>query len=125
MALTPKQERYAEAIASGKNRKEAAEAADIGVRMASEWLRTLPELNARIEELSKKVKADAVSILSANLATAANTMVELLGQDQPPAVRLSAARGIFADYAAIKQFSELESEITDLKAKVGKTKAAL
>lgn len=120
MPLTPKQERYASAVAAGLNRKEAAEAAGISQRQARDWLKANPEIRDRIGELSERATGYAVAILTQNLAEAALALAELLKPENPPQVRLNAARAIIADYVSLKTFADLEAKLERIQSRMAK-----
>jgi hypothetical protein len=119
MALTPKQERFAELVASGRSQQKAAEAVGITPRQARNWLRDVPELRERIHELSTEAQGQAVAILSSNLTKAAETLGELLEPEHSDQTRLAAARGIIADFVALRQYVDLLAEVDRLKRQVG------
>jgi hypothetical protein len=70
VALTQKQLRFAELVASGRSQQKAAAAVGISPRQAQNWMRDIPELRERIDQLSRDAQAQAVQILSSLLTAA-------------------------------------------------------
>jgi hypothetical protein len=115
VALTPKQERFAELVAAGRSQQKAAEAVKISPRQARNWLRDNPEVRELINGLSVEAQRQAVTVLSTLLMAAAETMGEMLKPKHPASIRLAAARGVIADFVALRQYVDLVAEMQQVK----------
>jgi hypothetical protein len=117
MALTPRQQRFAELVAAGKSQAKAAEAVGVAPRTARYWLHDQPELREHIDILSEEIQRDAVSMLGGLLVRAVRTLGRMMLEQKPDQIQLSAARGVIADFPALKSYVDLEARIAELERK--------
>jgi hypothetical protein len=123
MKLTSQQLKVAELMASGLSQQKAATQIGVNPRTVRLWLANIPELRAEIDRLSKDAQSRSVAILSGLLTSAAVTLGELLKPEKPDSIRLAAARGVFADFVAMRQYVDLVAEINTIKAQLDAQKA--
>jgi hypothetical protein len=85
----------AAAIASGATQADAAREADVSLRTVTRRVGD-PSFCAQIADIRARSFERVVDALLASAATAITTLVELLEPNQPPAVRLNAARTVLS-----------------------------
>ena len=112
-----KAEMMALAIARGESVGEAAISHGVNERTAYRWSAE-PEFKARVDELRRRMVADAVGKLACSATLAVTTLQELLGIASPPTVRLGAARAILASLIEIQTHAELTERIANLEKRI-------
>jgi len=105
-------------LAGGSTVAEAAGRAGVSERTA--WRRLEDgEFRRRLDEARAQAVRAAVDLLGRSATAAAATLVRLLGEPHPPAVRLGAARAILDLGAKLREAQELEGRLTALEAALG------
>lgn len=104
--LSPRDDRLALALARGMTHRAAAKKLGIGERTVYRKLDD-PAFVARVRELRTEMTTRAVGRLAGSAVRAAATMTALLGDANPPAVRLAAARAILSELVALRTATEL------------------
>jgi hypothetical protein len=110
---SPKQERVALLLASGRSIKAAAVEADCGERTAHTWLED-PRYRRLISELRHRMLDEAVGTLAEATHEAVGTLRKLL-DDGNSSVRLRAATSILDAAVPMRQHIELEARILRLE----------
>ena len=116
-------EPLAVAVASGHSIKAAADVAGCAVQTAYN-LSSSPEFRRRVTEIRSEICARAVGRLADSAALAADTLAELCGASNPPAVRATAAKSILAALPGLSEYSELRQRIDSLESGDFKLKVA-
>jgi hypothetical protein len=114
--FTAQQQKAAELIAGGLSHEKAAMQVGVTGRTIRDWLSK--GLRAEVDRLSKESQGQAVQILSGLLRTAAVTLGELMRPEHPDSIRLSAARGVFDEFVAMRQYIDLAAELHAIKARL-------
>jgi hypothetical protein len=103
-------------LASGQTIVSAAEKAGVSERCVRKWL-AQEEFKAKVEELRNEAVASAMHRLSAEMATAAATLADLMAsRDQR--VRLRASRSILEMGMKLKEFAEIEQRLRDVESRL-------
>jgi hypothetical protein len=110
---SPKQERVALLIATGRSIKAAATEADCGERTAHTWLED-PRYRMLVSELRGRMFDEAVGRLAEATNDAVGTLRKLLDDDNST-VRLRAALGILDTAVRMRQYVEFESRLLRLE----------
>jgi hypothetical protein len=116
-----KVELLALAVARGESVVDAAKAHGINERTAYRWSAE-PEFKAQVDELRRRMVADAVGMLARSATRAVATLEELMGGAAPPTVRLGAARAILASLIEIQAHAELTGRIAALERRIDEQK---
>lgn len=103
-------EPLAVAVASGHSIRAAADVAKCGTQTAYN-LSSSPEFRRRVIELRSEICERAVGRLADGAAMAVDTLIELCGTSNPPAVRATAAKSILASLPTLSEYSELRQRI--------------
>jgi hypothetical protein len=110
---SPKQERLALYLASGKGIKAAAEEVKISERSAHRWLHH-PGYRYLISELRGRMLDEAVGQLAKSTNQAVETLVTLLESDREN-IRLRAALGIVDSMIRLREHIDFEQRILSLE----------
>jgi hypothetical protein len=110
---TPKQERLATLLASGKGVKAAARELEIGERTAHTWLDN-SSFRAFISDLRSRMLDAAVGRLVQSTNEAVNTLVGLLDSDRE-AIRLRAALGIVDSMIRLREHVDFDRRLLELE----------
>lgn len=116
VALTPKQDAAALALAAGHTIEEAAKKAGAGGRTIRTWLHDQPAFVRRIGELRAEMTGRALGRLVEGMASAADTLGYLSRRGKSEMVRLSAARAVLELGVKLRDSVELEERIAALEA---------
>lgn len=107
-------ELLAAGVAAGQTVREKA--SEIGCSEAHGYqISRTDEFKARVAELRTEMVRDTVGKLSIGSATAADTLVELLGVTNSPKDRLNAAKAILASVIQMTEVAELRERIDRLE----------
>lgn len=103
----------AAALAGGSTVQGAAAQAGIGRRTLTRWLAN-PKFVARVEAVRVEAVTTAVNRLNTAMASAADTLAELLTDDDPQ-MRFKAAKAVLEITMHLKEHGELTQRITELE----------
>ena len=106
----------AAALATGETATAAAATAKVHERTVRKWL-DRPEFKARVEQLRAEAVGRAVNRLSGSMTTAADALMQLVGNDDPH-IRFKAAKAVIELGVKLKEHVELEQRVKDLEAKL-------
>ena len=105
------------ALAGGATVKEAAHRAGVAECTAHRRLDD-PEFRRQVDAARTEMIASAVGTLAKASTAAAVTLATLLGKEQPPSIRLGAARSILELGSKLRETQELEERIAALEERV-------
>jgi hypothetical protein len=114
---SPKQERLAVLIASGRSIKAAAADAECGERTAHDWLAE-PGFRSFVAGLRGRMLDEAVGTLAEATAAAAVALRGLL-EDTNSNVRLRAALGILDGAVRLREHTEILERLEELERRAG------
>lgn len=92
-SLTAKQQQLVTALLTARTVAEAAKEADISEATAYRWL-ALPHVHQSLMMARRRVLDSAVMGAQAASRVAVKTLLECMGKDNPPAVRVRAAMSV-------------------------------
>jgi HEAT repeat protein len=105
-------------LASGQSPAEAAASTGVSLTTVYRWRRH-PKIVAKVRELRDQMVSEALGRMAHNLTAAADTLVSLLGDDNP-LVRLRAATALLeitpklrADVDLASRLAEVERQLND------------
>ncbi len=101
-------------LAAGRTVAQAAEATGVSERSAFRRLAD-PGFREQLAEAQRAALAEASRTLAANATLAAQTLGELLGDGNPPPVRLAAARATLDLAARWRELDDLEARVEALE----------
>lgn len=103
------------AVAGGHSIRSAA--AQYGCSESHAYHSSRTELfKTRVAEIRTEATNQAVGKLSAAATDAVNTLIELLGTDNEPSVRMHAAKAILANLGPIAELAELRARLDAIEA---------
>jgi hypothetical protein len=109
------------ALAAGHTQDEAARETGAGTRTIKTWLHDLPTFTRRITELRAEMTSRALGRLTADMASAADTLGYLSRKAKSETVRLGAARALLELGNKLRESNELEQRIAALEANQNST----
>ncbi len=112
--LSPKQERAALLLASGKSQAEAAKECGAGTRTIRTWV-SQPDFSRRVSEIRFQLTNQALGMLVDGMTSAASTLGYLTRKGKSEMCRLSAARAILEMGTRLRETVELEERILALE----------
>ncbi len=115
MPLSAKQEKFLAALLNSPTNRDAAAAAGVSERSASRWLHEDRTFIAAYSQARRGLLDEAHSLLLKNATGAANTLVCLMEDGSPPAVRLGAARSLLEFSRQHIDIIEIERRIAELE----------
>ena len=95
-SLTPSQIRAAELLTMGKISKDVAKIVGVTPETISKW-KQKPAFRALCQEMRLLALSNTVAEINSLNALADNTLRDLMGPANPPAIRLRAALGVFSN----------------------------
>ncbi|MEN6525867.1 MAG: hypothetical protein ABFD84_10480 [Candidatus Polarisedimenticolia bacterium] len=104
----------AAALAAGATQDEAAEAARVSRRTLVRRLND-PAFRARLSDARGLLFREAADLAAGRSRLALETLRELLGPAQPPAVRLGAARALIETAARLREVVDLGARVEELE----------
>ena len=111
---TERDELIALAIASGKSRAEAAEAAGVSTRTVYLKLAD-PAFIALVNSTRARIIGEAVGKLAGAASAAVDALASLAKAADSDSARVSAAKAILQQLVAIRVHEELEARVTELE----------
>ena len=108
----------AASVAAGSSIRDAAQAAGCSESSAYNISRS-PEFREMVATIRTESIAAAVGVLSQAASKAAQTLVDLLSDEQEPKDRLAAARLILTNLAPIQELGELRERIAKIEGQAG------
>jgi hypothetical protein len=116
--LSARQERVAAALASGSPVAQVSRDCRVGTATIWAWLK-LPRFKDRVADLRRQLVDAALGRLSELLGKAGDTYARLLdASDTPPRIKLDTANAVLDRFVGISNFTELRTEIDNLKAQL-------
>lgn len=103
-------ESLALSVAQGLTVKAATEIAGCSESHGYRLSRT-PTFKQRVSELRSDITSAALGRLTNAATTAVDTLVELMGQDNEPPVRMNAAKAILTNLGPLSELSELRARL--------------
>ena len=111
------------ALACGATVEAAARQCDLSERTVYTRLKD-PDFQRRVKQVRTDMVRRSAGLLSAASGEAVRTLLALMKDAAPPAVRLGAAKAVLELGMRIRELAELEAEVRELEAKVNALKAA-
>ncbi|MBN9521435.1 hypothetical protein J0H58_23415 [bacterium] len=105
------------ALACGATVEAAARQAGVSERTVYSRLRE-PEFQKRVKAARADLARRSAGLLSAASGEAVRTLLALMKDSAPPAVRLGAAKAVLELGMKIRELAELEAEVRELEEKV-------
>lgn len=105
------------ALACGATVEAAARQFDLSERTVYRRLKD-PAFQARLKQVRSDMVRRSAGLLSAATGEAVRTLLALMKEAAPPAVRLGAARAVIELGMKVRELAELEAEVRELEAKV-------
>lgn len=103
-------ESLALSVAQGLTVKAATEIARCSESHGYRLSRT-ESFKQRVSELRSEITSEALGKLTRAATTAVDTLVELMGAENEPPVRMNAAKAILANLGPLSELSELRSRL--------------
>ncbi len=97
-------------VASGHSIKESALLCGCSTQTAYN-LSALDEFRSRVAAIRSEITAEAVGVITHAATLAARTLVELLGKENEPSVRMNAAKALLLQIGPITELGELRARI--------------
>lgn len=107
-------EPLAMAVATGKTVKSACVVAGCSIQTAYNLSATV-EFRNRVSTIRSEIVSQAVGIVTDAATQAATTLLELLGPENEPSVRMNAAKAILLQLGPISELGELRERIDRLE----------
>lgn len=117
--LSPKQQRFVQAMLRCNTVAEAAQQCKIGRATAYRWL-DQPAIIQAIQDAQKRVLDDSINNLMANAKLATDTLIELCGPRNGGHVRLGASQFILQFLAEQSKNADLTEQLHELERYVNK-----
>jgi len=105
------------ALACGATVEAAARQCDLSERTVYTRLKD-PEFQRRVKQVRTDMVRRSAGLLSAASGEAVRTLLALMKESAPPAVRLGAARAVIELGMKVRELAELEAEVRELEAKI-------
>ena len=102
------------ALAAGETVADAAKKAKMSERTAFRHQQK-PEFQRQLSQLRGQMQAQAIGMLARISSDAAETLEALMGDDNPPTVRLGAARAILDLGGRLREQGEVEARLTAIE----------
>jgi hypothetical protein len=116
--LSARQERVAAALAAGSSVAQVSRDCRVGTATIWAWLK-VPRFKDRVADLRRQLVDTALGRLSELLVKAGDTYARLLdAADTPPRIKLDTANAVLDRFVGISNFTELRTEIDNLKAQL-------
>ena len=101
-------------VASGATIKAAANVVHCSINTAYH-ISSDPDFYQRVASIRSEITSNTVGILTQGATRAAQTLLELLGKENEPPVRLNAAKAILGQLAPLTELGELRARIDRLE----------
>jgi hypothetical protein len=108
------------ALACGATVEAAARQCGLSESTAYRRLRE-PDFHRRLQELRADMAQRTAGALTAATTEAVRTLLALLKESTPPAVRLGAARAVLEQSLKMREMTELTDRVAALEAQLGST----
>ena len=105
------------ALACGATVEAAARQCDLSERTVYTRLKD-PDFQLRVKQVRTDMVRRSAGLLSAASGEAVRTLLALMKESAPPAVRLGAAKAVLEVGLKIRELADLEAELRDLEEKV-------
>jgi hypothetical protein len=116
-ALSPKQERLAVLLATGRLIKDAASEVGISERQAHRWLDD-QDFKGLVSRHRARLVDETMSRLVGIATRAVDTLAECLDSEESDSVRVRSAIGILDQLLRLREHSELEERLTELEGRL-------
>jgi len=112
--LSPREIRFADAIAAGGTISDGATAAGISYRSASRW-KTKEHIAAYIRARTTESLSQARAVLAAGARSAAVELVRLAKRARPDSARITASRTVLESTICASEIEDLEARLAELE----------
>jgi hypothetical protein len=102
------------ALATGATNEEAAKRAGVSLRTVTRRLKDQAFV-ARLDELRARSLESIGAELAAGAAQAVSTLVQLLDPENPPSVRVAAARALLTNMLQYREAGELQRQVSEIR----------
>ena len=106
------------ALSTGATQEAAAAAAQVSRSTLNRRLSD-PEFRSRLESARREIFERAADRAAGITATALDTLAALLGEEEPPAVRLGAARAVLENALRLREVATLGERVAAIEKTVG------
>lgn len=107
--LSPKQIQALPVFASQPSVEKACEQVGISRNCFYEWMKE-PIFKSELKKQRSEIGSEYIESLKTASKDATNTLIQLMGEDQPPAVRRAAANDILNHLSKIKEEERIKAE---------------
>lgn len=101
-------------VAGGLTIKAAANVVHCSINTAYH-VSSDPAFNQRVSAIRSEITSNTVGILTQSATRAAQTLLELLGKENEPSVRMNAAKAILGQLGPLTELGELRERIDRLE----------